>query len=427
VKIGSKKAIFYGWWLVAAGALIYVVEASAFSNFGIFVKPMAAELHWTRSTTTMAFSIYMLAMTVFSTLGGYLSDRYVKPKWVIMTGGLLLGLSLTLTSRVHALWQFYLCYSVLGSAAFSFIYIPIVSCIPRWFKVKQGLALGIFFAGAGVGGMIFAPLIQLWIDHYGWRTAWFIMAIVLMCIVLPFASFIKRDPSEKGLRPLGETSSTISDSAMDKPPAKGESNPESMSRSYTVAEALKSKSLWIFSIAASLIMGGIVLTQVNLVPNATDRGISAATASFALGLTNGFNAAGRLSGGFFSDRIGTKLSVTFAALLGAATLFWFVFVDQAWMLFLFAIPFGLAHGFYIPQTPRIIVEMFGTKSIGAIMGLIGLFGQLGPAFGPFIGAAIYDRTGSYTIALWGGGIAILMGLGLILTLKLKRPMRPAKT
>lgn len=427
MKINTRKAIFYGWWLVAAAALIYVVEASVVTTFGVYIKPMAIEFHWARSPTTLAFSFYMLTTTVFSILAGYISDRYIKPRWVIITGGLLMGLGLMLTSRVHALWQFYLCYSVLGGAGFACVYIPIVSSIPRWFKSRQGLALGIFYAGGGIGGLIFSPLIQSWIDHYGWRTAWFIMAIIVLCIIIPFAFFIRRDPSEKGLLPLSEVAPTTPNLTESNHSAKAKASPQAVGENYTVAEAFKTKSLWIFSIATSLILAGILMAQINLVPNATDRGISAATASLALGIANGFNAAGRLGGGFISDRIGTRLSMVFCLLLGAAALFWFIFVNQPWMLFLFAIPFGFAYGFSLPQTPRIIAELFGTKSMGAIMGVNGIFGVWGPAFGPFIGAAIYDHTGSYKFAFLGGGVAVLIGLGLVLTLKLKKPIRVAQT
>jgi len=426
VRINARKAIFHGWWLVAAAALIYIVEASVSFTFGVFIKPMAIDFNWTRASCTLAFSFYVLTQCAFSFLAGYISDRYIKPKWIIITGGLLVGLGLMLTSRVHALWQFYLFYSVLGGAGYSCVVIPIVSSIPRWFKSKQGLALGIFYAGGGIGGLILSPLIQSWIDHYGWRTAWFIMAVVVLCIVLTFASFIRRDPREKGLLPLGEVTAITPNPTESNPSAKTQASPHVVVTNYTVGEAFRTKSLWIFSIATLLILFGIVMAQINLVPNATDRGISAATASFALGLANGFNAAGRLGGGFISDRIGTRLSMVFCLLLGAAVLFCFIFMDQPWILFLLAILFGFAYGFYFPQLPQIVAELFGTKSMGAIIG-VSVFGigSLGSAFGPFIGAAIYDYTGSYKVAFLGGGAAVLIGLGLVLTLKLRKPARAA--
>jgi MFS family permease len=112
-------------------------------------------------------------------------------------------------------------------------------------------------------------------------------------------------------------------------------------------------------------------------------------------------------------------------LLGAATLFWFIFVKQPWMLFLFAIPFGFAYGFSLPQQPRIAAQLFGPKNMGAIMGFSGVLAVWGNAFGPFLGSYVYDHTGNYKLALIIGGAALLIGLALVLTLKLRGPVRAA--
>ena len=404
---------------MAAAALIYFVEASVVTTFGIYIKPIAAEFYqndipFTRSGLTLAFSFFMLATTAFGFAAGYLTDRHIKPNWIILLGGILIGLGLYLSSHIHSLGQFYLSYSLCAGAGFACVYIPLVSCIPKWFKSRQGLALGIFYAGGGIGGLIFSPLIERWIATDGWRHAFVIVAIIALCLIIPASFLIKRDPSEKGLLPLGVTAP---------PENKPSAKTQAMGKSLTIAEAFKGKALWIYSLAFSLILAGILMAQVNLVPNATDVGIASATASLALGLANGFNAAGRLTGGYFADRIGPRKSTIFCLLLGAATLFWFIFVGQPWMLFLFAIPFGFAYGFSLPQQPRIAAQLFGAKNMGAIMGFSGILTVWGPAFGPFLGSYIYDHTGNYKLALIIGGAALLIGLGLILTLKFRGPLR----
>ncbi len=72
----------------------------------------------------------------------------------------------------------------------------------------------------------------------------------------------------------------------------------------------------------------------------------------------------------------------------------------------------------MPQTPRVISELFGTKSMGAIMGVGGIFMALGPAPGPVIGTLVYDRTGSYSLAFMIGGLSALASFGLIFPLRL---------
>lgn len=427
MKVITRKAIFYGWWLVAAAALIYFVQASVVTTFGIYIKPIAAEFYqngipFTRSGLTLAFSFFMLATTAFGFVAGYLTDRYIKPNWIVLLGGILIGLGLYLSSHIHNLGQFYLSYSLCAGAGFALVYIPIVACIPKWFKSRQGLALGIFYCGGGIGGLIFSPLIEHWIAADGWRHALVIVGIISLCLIIPASFLIKRDPSEKGLLPLGVTASPENE-----PSAKTQASPQAMGKSLTVGEALKGKALWIYSLAFSLIMAGMMMAQINLVPNATDRGITDATASLALGFANGFSAAGRLTGGYFADRIGTRKSTIFCVLLGAATLFWFIFVKQPWMLFLFAIPFGFAYGFSLPQQPRIAAQLFGPKNMGAIMGFSGVLAVWGNAFGPFLGSYVYDHTGNYKLALIIGGAALLIGLALVLMLKLKKPVRAVQS
>ena len=99
-------------------------------------------------------------------------------------------------------------------------------------------------------------------------------------------------------------------------------------------------------------------------------------------------------------------------------LFWLIFVSENWMLYLFAIFFGLAYGGFLPQQPRVIVELFGRTSMGKIMGFNNLILALGPAIGPVVGAAIFDRTGSYTLAFALAGSSIFFGFVLIMILKL---------
>ena len=90
------------------------------------------------------------------------------------------------------------------------------------------------------------------------------------------------------------------------------------------------------------------------------------------------------------------------------------------MLFVFAVLFGFAYGGFLPQHPRVIVELFGKKAMGSIMGVNNMCNALGPAMGPFLGAALYDSLGNYALAFIIAGTGLLVGLVCILTLPLPR-------
>ncbi|RLC67714.1 MAG: hypothetical protein DRH97_04485 [Chloroflexi bacterium] len=414
----AGNGFFYGWVIVAAAAAIYAVAGGITVSFGVFLKPVAEEFDWTRTATVVAFALFVLSTGGFAVVSGHLSDRY-GTKIIAFVGGLLMGLGLFLTSRVDNVWQFYLFYSVFGGIGFACLLIPITATISRWFVEKRGLALGIFYAGGGVGALVLSPLAQSWISNYGWQTAFVIVAVLTWVIILPLALLLKRDPSVMGLRPLGEIEATPSEVA-DGDGSELQSGHEVSSRDYTVREALRTRSFWMFGIALSLLWTGRMMAQVNMVAHANDHGIAEATAALALGIAAGANAAGRVIVGALSDRVGTKRALGFSILVVSAMLFWLIAARQPWMLFLYAIPFGFAYGGTMPQTPRIITELFGTKSMGAIMGVNGIFMSLGPALGPVIGTLIYDHTGSYSLAFMIGGLGALISFGIVILIKLPK-------
>ena len=221
-----------------------------------------------------------------------------------------------------------------------------------------------------------------------------------------------------GLKPLGESDVGACGTTEIKGNAGVERDLSGTTRDFTAREALKTSSFWIFGFALMLLYTGMMIAQVNMVAHATDHGVADSTAALALGITAGVNAAGRVIVGVLSDRIGTKRALGFSVLVVSATLFWLIVARQPWMIFLFAIPFGFAYGGSMPQTPRVVAELFGMKSMGAIMGLVGIFMSLGPALGPIIGTLVYDHTGSYSLAFMMGGLGALISLGFILMLKL---------
>lgn len=402
-----KNELFYGWIIVAAVTLIYAISEIPVFAFGIFVKPMETELGWSREVITRAFGLFMLILGVFSVLGGILVDR-IGPKLLNATGGILMGLGLILCSRTNSVALFYLGYSVLGGTGLSFIFVPNQATIARWFVKKKGLALGIMFAGGGIGTLIATPLLQNGIDIYGWRTVYFYLGLSIICIPAAAAPLLKKNPGEIGLEPLGQGEEKAYGSAIDN---------TDQSKDFTLRQALKSSSFWILNIGITLMFMGFFMAQVSMVPHLTDNGIPAVAAALALGIASAFNALGRVLMGAISDTIGTKRAFYISMIVGAIMLFWLSYVRTSYMMYLFVIFFGLANGGSVPQIARMVSELFGVKAMGGILGVSMLITTLGPALGPVLGGASYVHYHSYSPAFLAGGGAILCALLLIFLIK----------
>ena len=90
---------------------------------------------------------------------------------ILYAGGLaLLGSGYFLASKVTALWQFYVCISLLGGLGAAAIgMVPAAALISRWFERRLSTAIGIAYAGFGCGSLLIVPLAQTLIDADGWR------------------------------------------------------------------------------------------------------------------------------------------------------------------------------------------------------------------------------------------------------------------
>lgn len=405
---------FYGWIITIAATLIYGIGSTPIVCFGLFVKPMALELGWNRGIVTGAFGAYMLIMGVLGIGGGLLVDR-VGPKISIFMGGILMSLGLFICSRISSVSSYYFGFSIIMGAGWALIFVPLQTTVTRWFVDKKGLALGIMFSGYGIAGFILSPILQSIIDSNGWRIAFAILSIILLCIVLPSALFLKKDPSEVGLMPLGEIKSNLKGST--KKISIEKRDMQFQKQDYTVLEAMKTGAFWLFNLAVVFMMLGYFMAQVNMVPHATDKGLPTASAAFAMGIFAAFKSFGTLSIGSVSDKIGTKRALGFCLLLGTIVLFWLIFVRQPWMMYLFSIFFGLAYGGSMPQIPRLSSELFGLKSMGGIMGVSMMISTLGTSLGPVLGGAIYDRVGNYGIAFAIGSVIILISFIFLVLLK----------
>jgi MFS family permease len=97
------------------------------------------------------------------------------------------------------------------------------------------------------------------------------------------------------------------------------------------------------------------------------------------------------------------------------------FAESTWMLFLFALVYGFAHGGFFTVMSPTLAEFFGTGSHGVIFGVVLFCGTIGGAAGPLLAGTLFDTTGSYeTVFLILTGFCLL---GLILTAALQ----PIKT
>ena len=154
----NLKHIHYAWVTVIICFVIVAGLGFITLPFGILLKPITEEFAWGRGTLLWAVSSAVIVGGSLGILSGRLSDRF-GPRPIITIGGLLCGAAFLLLSQITTLWHVYLILGTLLGVGTTFIILPIMPLVPRWFTKSQGIAMGITMAGFGLGGIV-TPLVS---------------------------------------------------------------------------------------------------------------------------------------------------------------------------------------------------------------------------------------------------------------------------
>jgi MFS family permease len=369
-------------------AVVWVNLAIAFGlyfSFPIFFVALLEEFGWSRGATAGAFSISSIVQGLLSPVIGILVDR-VGPRRVILGGTVLLGGACLLASRITSLWSLYLVTGVLAAAGVCAVgWVPSGALIARWFSNRQGSVMGLAFSGMGVGVLVIGPLAQWVIAARGWRTAYLVLGLGTLAVLVPLAWLGVREAPPVAMPARGRV--VVHDLG-----------PGAASRE--VRAALRTRPFWALFFAylcTPLTVFPIVTHQVAF---AVDQGFPRLFVAGIFGVTGLMSTVGRVLFGMAADRIGRPASATLSyactalgtlCLLGLAT-----WRDPA-LLYGYALLFGLGFGARGPIIIAMASELFQGRRFGVIYGILSVGSGLGGGLGPWFGGVMHDLTGSYRL------------------------------
>ena len=399
----DNPRLFYGYVVVIASFFIVLVMHGTGSSFGVFFNPLQAEFGWTRATIAGARSISTLLMGIFAMVSGRLTDRF-GPRITVTVCGLVLGLGYYLTSQVNTVWQLFLFYGVLTGIGHSSGDVALLSTTARWFVRRRGMMSAVVKVGTGTGMLIMPLVVSRLISNYGWRDSYVILGIISVVCIVSIAQLLRRDPSQKGLKPYSAREGSDSGSNL-------------TGGGYTLREATHTRQFWMVCAVYFLIWGSTSSIFVHIVPHTIDLGVPAARAATVMSTIGGVSIAGRMVMGSAGDRIGNRRTLLICFIILITALSWLQLARQLWALYLFATVYGFAHGAFFTVGSLLVAELFGTKAHGAIFGTTLFVGQIGGAIGPVVTGRAFDVTNSYQTAFL---VLIAVSVaGFILTTRLK--------
>ena len=396
-----KDRLFYGWVVVIAFFVIQAVLWGTSYSFSVFFKSIESEFNLTRATTSAVFSLSMLLVCIFSILGGWASDRY-GPRLVLFLMGLFTGLSLLLTSQTGAAWQLFITYSLLLAMGSGAAYVVTMSTVSRWFDKKRALAVGIAGSGGGLGLVAMAPFATYLISKFDWQMAYLVIGLIAWLTVIPISQLLRKDPYEIGALPDGVKPEVTDGQVPELDIEKESLQPSGLS----VMELFKTRGFWLAIFIWLLFSFCMLLVFTHIVPHATDIGISAVNAAAILSLMGAARAAGMVLLGSVADKVGRKKTAIVCTLFQAGVMIWLIWAQDLWMLYLFAIAYGLANGGLLSSITALFGDTFGLNRLGLILGVLDVGWAIGAATGPFIGGLVFDINRNYSLAFLLGGVAM---------------------
>src|SRR6185369_6612229 len=184
----------YRWVIVAAGGLLGCVAIGGMFSLPVFLQPIARDTGWSVTGISSAMTIGFLAMAFSSMIWGTLSDRF-GPLPVVLTGSVVLAVSLGLASLATSLVVFQFVFGLLVGSAAAAIFAPMMATVTGWFDTHRSLAVSLVSAGMGMAPMTMSPLAAWLVSSHDWRTSMQIVALVVGAIMIPVSLLVRRPPA----------------------------------------------------------------------------------------------------------------------------------------------------------------------------------------------------------------------------------------
>ena len=395
----SQRGLFYGWVVVFAAAAVVAFGQGSLFSLGVFLKPLEESMHWSRSAVSVTALINWIAMGVGSFFWGALSDR-LGSRFVTISGGLLLGLALVLSSQATALWHLQVTFGFgVGFAAGAFL-TPLSATATKWFTTNRGLALGMISAGGGAGMLLLSPLTRWVTSLYDWRVAMIVLGDLAWLVVIPVALLVKNAPADMGAVALGGAATR--------------------QRDFSTREVLRAPQFWAIALTHFACCAAHAGPIFHMVTHAIDQGVATMVAATVLGVSGLASMGGRIACGMIADRFGAKPTLLAGLALQAVMVFSYLFTHDTWSFYAAAVLFGISYGGVMPLYALVTREYFGERVMGSAYGAVFLISTLGMGLGSWAGGFIHDAYGTYAWLFISSAAIGLMAMVLALTFRAPR-------
>lgn len=382
------------WTIILCGAAIVTLAMGIRQSFGLFLPQMSMALDISRGSFGLALALQNLLFGLVQPLVGAIADKNGAGR-VIFFGSLLYVAGLIGAALATNAIGLHLSFGIaIGMALSATTFVVILGVVGRVVpEERRSLSFGIVTAGGSLGQFLVVPAGQMLLAELGYRLALVALAgLVALCL-----------PLALGL--AGRPSATAS-------------NAPQQRLSEALGEAAGHSGYWLLNAGFFVCGFHIAFIATHFPAYLNDRGLGLEIGATALALVGLFNIFGSYFFGLSGDRMRKKWVLS--ALYGARGIVLSLFLIMP-LSSVSALTFAAAMGFLwlgtVPLTSGLVGQIFGTRYLSTLYGIVFLSHQVGSFFGAWAAGYVYDQFGSYDAAWAASIILALMATAIHLPIK----------
>ncbi|MBV4395737.1 MFS transporter [Advenella alkanexedens] len=367
---------------------------SLYYSFPLIAEAMMAELGWSRTNLYGAATAGLVLAGFLAYPVGVAVDKGYGRR--LMAGAsLLAGLLIFMWSQVSSLLGFYLIIAGVGALQAAILYEPAFAVIVRRVgpaRARSGITAITLWGG--FASTVFIPLVQFLLDHWGWRDALLVLALIngVLCAAL-YYGFIRPEKDIVHVIPSHHECQQQTDQ-------------------QAIRASFWQPVFWLLMLALTAYAGAFTAFTFHMYPLFLEGGLSTQNVVWVIATIGPAQVAGRIlismfGAGMSMRRIGTLVVVIFPLVFIVLALQ----PSSFWIVAAACIAYGASNGIFTIVRGLVVPEMLSTRAYGALNGILTFPSTLAKAFAPLVAAWIWSSTMSYGAVSWAIAIcAILLAI-----------------
>jgi OFA family oxalate/formate antiporter-like MFS transporter len=392
--MGSNKNVS-GWIVTGAATGVNLILGLLYS-WSVIKASLVADWGWTNTQASLPYTVCVAMLAFMTVFGGRLQDKF-GPRIIVLVGGLLFGAGILASAYTKTPFAMLLTFGVVSGIGMGFAYASTTPAAIKWFEPrKKGLIAGIVVAGIGLSSVYMSFLTNYLLKLHGTENTFLILGVIAIVALTGFSLIIRNPPA--GYVPTAKVGRVAVAHAADM----------TWMQMITKRPFILLWLTYLLSATAGLMLIGHIVSIVKVQTGS-------ASGFYLVMVFAAFNTAGRIVGGFLSDKLGRTNALLLVFLIQAANMFLFALLTTIPLLAIGLATAGLAYGALFALFPACTADFFGIKNLGVNYGIVFTSWGIAGIIGPLLAGRVADLTGNYNTSYIVAGV-MLLGAALLVKL-----------